>query len=135
MDVEALIKLRNGDWAIFIEEYHRSISHASKILWVIEEAMLPGFLSNEELMEKIVSSVLSDMTIHDFDVENYAAVIDSIFAIAMIKTPFGPFVRVLKSRINKAIHIFRSIMSRQKQSTESFFRKFERAMNKTYFIG
>jgi transcriptional regulator of met regulon len=129
MPPELLIRIRNGDWMVFVSEYHKYLESAEEVMWVCESVQSPDFLTDKKLMEIVTNEILSKMIISTVDAETWAAVVNSAINMAWMGTPIAPLARLLKDRINKIVHVGRQIGREHGWATECFFRKLENAAN------
>ena len=131
---EVLIRVRNGDWKVFLEEYHKCILAASEMAWIYETSMSSEFLSDENSINAIIDSVLGSLLQKEVDVESFAAVVGGVIAFVTSAGPLVPLVKLLKKRIDRILRHAKSTLYSRHIPTENFLQKLQTALDGKFFI-
>ncbi|MEI7606123.1 MAG: hypothetical protein WCJ64_01940 [Rhodospirillaceae bacterium] len=134
IDVQKLLYIRNGDWKVFMDEYHRSLVTVSKIHWVAENALLSSFLLNDEIVDNTVNDIMALMHENNVDITNMLAIISGVIATTATPGPFLPIMLMFKDRILNVINSLRRSLNRKGGHTQAFINKLTCLLEGRYLI-
>lgn len=134
IDPEKLIWIRNGDWKVFLQEYHACIEDISQDAYVYAKSIGSTFLKDSDAISHIISNKMKIMMDSDYDIDNYISILSAAAAHKFGAIPLLPVLKIFNSTKNYAIRSVSDFFTNRGCETRSFLSKLSCALDGKHLI-
>lgn len=99
---DRLIKIRNGDWSVFIEKYHICLQTTSEINWLILKANKSDLLNDKAFLDTIIKQLFTVLD-KEIDFSSVGGLLDTALSILIGVPVMSPFFKAFRTKFNKKI--------------------------------
>lgn len=128
-----LIRIRNGDWKVFLKEYHRGILAASSLSWVQRASVSTDFLVADEL-DRLIENELAKLLAKGIDVDLLAEALGGLVSLYAAPGPLVPALKIIRKKIGFLLDKSRNVvLFGKRRPTDGFLHKLRCALKSSRF--